>query len=299
MNDNSKKVILRIGILTLLFLLVTSINNYFNFGEELAIKYFSIFIYIGFIFLLILFLIFRKKFTEIKVPKFDLKQATIFFLVALALLLVRFLFVPAPFRKGFTIVAFILIALGLFGLNYSTEFARKFKYEIAGVAILFIGLNYLTFLFEDAWQLFSNTSTIIVYHLLNLSFENVMLDLSTPGKPIVGPQGFIAGVYKQCSGIESLIIFTTLFALAVAMEFDKLKKSRVVIGFIIGILGMYLITVLRIYVIIVVGALIGAEFAVNLVHNAISMVLFVAYFILFWFFSFKWMKKKSPKIDKK
>jgi exosortase/archaeosortase family protein len=61
--------------------------------------------------------------------------------------------------------------------------------------------------------------------------------------------------------------------------------------FIPGIISVFLLNIIRIFLLIIIGAFVSEKLALGAFHTSASMILFLAYFILFWSLLYKWMKK--------
>jgi exosortase/archaeosortase family protein len=61
--------------------------------------------------------------------------------------------------------------------------------------------------------------------------------------------------------------------------------------FIPSSIGLFLVNILRVYLLIVIGASISPDLALTLFHTYAGIILFIIYFLLFWLTFYKWMKK--------
>ena len=164
---------------------------------------------------------------------------------------------------------------------------QAFKKELL-LSTLFLGfVAFLWQVFYTHWLYLGTFTATLVARLLDLSFGSAVLDLSNPEFPIVGRQPFIAIIYPECSGIQSLLLFSALFFLAWATDFSAIDRRKALAAYALGMLGMFLVTVARIYLIIAAGILFSVDFAVQFVHSAISLLLFILYFAFYWRLAFR------------
>lgn len=243
--------------------------------------------------LLLFYLLSRHELKDLHSFVFRKKQFIAFALISLLLLILRSSLEWNFFRKFVTVFALLFLFLAIFGVQFSYYFLNRLRREFILSTFLLVLLNVLINFFYNSWVAFAGLTITIVYNMLKLSFQNVTLDLSNPAQPIIGlaPQ-FVALVLKECSGIESLILFTFLYFIASALDFKKFHKLHLIYGYLAGIIGIYLVTVLRIYIIILIGYFINKDLAVGLAHTWIGVLLFLIYFFVFWKISYKWLLKK-------
>jgi exosortase/archaeosortase family protein len=56
--------------------------------------------------------------------------------------------------------------------------------------------------------------------------------------------------------------------------------------------GLYLVNILRVYLLVLIGATISPKLAIQLFHTYAGMLLFIAYFFLFWTVFYRKISKK-------
>ena len=102
---------------------------------------------------------------------------------------------------------------------------------------------------------------------------------------------FSAGIAKTCSGIDSIFLFTALYLGVLAWDWKILNKKKMLVMFIPGLVGAFMLNIVRIFLLFLIGANISRDFALNAFHTNASAVLFLVYFAIFWWIFYKWMKK--------
>ena len=264
------------------------------------------------IFVIVISLIFiRKKLAKLKVDKLKRKNILIFGSLSLFFLIMQYLFkyltkINLDFALqhtfSFTIVKLLInilfiisLALAIYGYTFIKRFIKTFWKEIIIFSIIFVFYYFIIDVFGLIWFPLSVFITRTLYFLFSLSFSNVVMQFPTiPGEgPRLGLNDFIVGISKDCSGIDSLLFFISLFAFLFVLNWKFLDKKRMAILFIPGLLGAVAYNILRIYLLMLVGVFISPEFAIDMFHSNIGWMLFLIYFFVFWHFGSKYVYKKS------
>jgi len=192
--------------------------------------------------------------------------------------------------------SFYLLSI-IFGFGHVSHFVNKYKALITSFlgAFIVITTTFFSFPFRSflrrflgiIWYGSFKVITRAVYLLLSLFFDGAFYKDTIVGIPSVS-----VVIFLGCSGIEGLSIFFILFSILVGIEYKNLNKHKVLFLYPIGLVGAYILNILRIFSIIVVGHFTSLEFAVGVFHSNIGWILFTAYFLLFVFLTYSWMKKK-------
>ena len=257
------------------------------------------------------------------IPKFEFSQLS-FFLLATSILashyFLKFMiksfpsfFDTAPVLWGLIKLAIIGIyatgiAISIFGAKFTVIFAKKYYKSIILFFILTLAFFALMFVVQGFWTLFSGGVAGVLHVVFELLYENVYykpeytaFTLSKEGGTTLGVNNFIVGIGKPCSGIDSMLLFISLYLLILIMDWERLNKKKAIILFFLGAVGMYLTNILRIFVLFLVGIHISPKFAVGVFHTNIGWILFILYFFVFWSIGSKWVynkKKRNLKIKK-
>ncbi len=254
--------------------------------------------------LVLLFIIYKDEIRDMKKFKVNIKSSCFFGILAVLIFIAYFIFTKFIFtnfsvvenfiylfvawRYIFLLVLLFLIVMAVFGKEFIQTLSKK-------KIILFFGsvgfIYFFIHLFHSLWGFFSHVITRAVYFLLSLNF-NAVVDFSRE-IPIVGIDIFRVGIAGSCSGIASMFLFMFLYIFAVCYDWKILNKKKAILMFIPGIVSVFCLNILRVYLIILIGAYISKDFAVGVFHTGIAGVLFVIYFAVFWKLSYKFMKK-SP-----
>ncbi|MFH1276353.1 MAG: archaeosortase/exosortase family protein [Candidatus Woesearchaeota archaeon] len=161
---------------------------------------------------------------------------------------------------------------------------------------LFI-FSFITFFFysitQILWQLWDFLAFNVaksVYFLLHLFSDSAFLKLGS-GDPTLGLGSFNVIIGPPCSGIESLSMFIGLFLLLVVYEQDNLQWKRTTVVFCLGLIGVYLLNILRVTLILLIGTK-YPQFALGLFHSQAGWILFSIFILILLYFAYGWMKKK-------
>lgn len=190
---------------------------------------------------------------------------------------------------------FFSLILSIFNLSFVKDFYKNFKKELGISGLLIIIYYIFTIKIKDLWFMLSSTVAYILNFLLNLFFDNVTLIQENNQDPILGVGSFIVRIGKDCSGVESIILYTSLFLVILFLDWQKLNKKKMVFLFLLGLIGVYLTNILRVFLIMIFGIMINPNFAIGLFHSNAGWILFIIYFGLFWFLGYPWAKNSITK----
>lgn len=119
--------------------------------------------------------------------------------------------------------------------------------------------------------------TEITFHashaMLELSGREVYSDLAGPH---LGIEGFVVGVGRQCSGVEGFVLITSFLGLYFWLFRDKLRFPRVWLLVPIGLALSWCLNVVRISVLIWIGAFYSPELAIDAFHSHAGWLMFTA-----------------------
>jgi exosortase/archaeosortase family protein len=250
-------------------------------------------------------LYFRERISRLQHPKVKPAQTALFFIAGTVLVAAYYLgrLATNAFTLGDTAlvllqagmlaclaISFLDFAACVFQASYMREFAREFKKELPLALLAAVVVYALLMIFQSQWLLFSGSVSIILKHALGL-FYDTTLAYSGSGRPIIQAEGFSVAIDSPCSGIDSLFLFSAFFAGIYALDRHLIMKGRFAAWLAAGLVGVYLINALRLFLLIVAGIHISPEFAVGLFHTHAGWLLFVAYFIFYYYMMKKFIYK--------
>jgi exosortase/archaeosortase family protein len=187
------------------------------------------------------------------------------------------------------ILAIVCLFLAVFGTAAAKSLVSR---KESALALIFSYIVYFfSFGIQPYWRLFSSAATSISYFLLKIISKDAAMAV-VQGNPLVGITPFIVQINAQCSGTEGLAFFTIMSALIVMIDWNKTDKKKLWI-IPAGLVGMFLVNCIRITSIILIGKYISEDFAVNTFHTNVGWVLFILYFIVFWYFAYRWLVGKK------
>ena len=186
-----------------------------------------------------------------------------------------------------TMVAFL--GLAIYGVRFISKF---FKSIVLSFTLAFIFFQ-ISLLFKHFWRLFSTLTTVIVNFLLGLGFIT-HTDLQAGLAPWLQASSFGAYIEWPCAGIESLSLFILLYLFIMVVDRKQINKKRAILAFFFGICGMFLVNVLRIYLLFLSGIFINPHFAIHVFHTNIGWSLFIIYFAIFWLLIYNYLR--GPKL---
>lgn len=261
------------------------------------------------IFVIVAFLLWnRNEILNFKEYKQDLKQTVVFGILAFLSLILHYVFkywIKANIelasdypmlitisKISFNAAFVVLFAFAVYNKDFILFFIKKYYKSIISFSILLFLYYNLIWWFQNSWFFFSSIVGKTLYFTFSKIFDNVILRLSTNAGPILGVGDFFVAISKVCSGIDSMLFFVSLFIILIITNWKQLNKKRMLLLFIPGIIGTYLLNILRVFLLILIGVKISPEFAVDVFHTNAGWILFLGYFVLFWHFGSKWVLKK-------
>lgn len=179
--------------------------------------------------------------------------------------------------------------LGSFGLGECKKLIAYYWREIViglGAALGFY------ILLEGIYSLWGILATVVLHAV------KVLLDVSGITAVIVQPRTLLldkfgATVEQYCSGIESLALFSGLYAIVGFLDWPKLNHRKFLFAFPAALLGLFICNIIRVYVLILGGYFINPQIAFSLFHTYAGMLFFILYAAIFWKVSYLWMLRKN------
>lgn len=179
----------------------------------------------------------------------------------------------------------IFMGIACLGLKNSKKIWTAYKREI--ITSLIIGVSFYVFLqmVYLLWQPLATMVMISVQALLGLS--GVETTIFPPHTLMFDKFGIT--IAEFCSGVESIALFTGLYAIMGLLDWKKLNKKRYFVIFPIALLGLCLFNIVRVYGLIMAGYFINPEIAFSLFHTYAGMVFFIIYSAVFWAVAYKYL----------
>ncbi|HEU4914290.1 MAG TPA: archaeosortase/exosortase family protein [Candidatus Saccharimonadales bacterium] len=184
---------------------------------------------------------------------------------------------------GGIILSVLCSALGCFGLSTLYVLWKAHRREIcwaAGIAVAFyfflIGVYALWR--PLAWMVLHGTGGLLSITGLEATvIPPYTLALDT----------FSVTIAEYCSGVESIALFTSLYAVVGMLEWRRLRRKLYFIVFPFALVVLFLLNIGRVYALIASGYYINPEIAFGLFHTYAGLVFFIVYSALFWTIAYK------------
>lgn len=182
----------------------------------------------------------------------------------------------AAYLTALTTIVLIFVFLAIF----PRPFIKHFSWELSLLMTIF-PFAFVLLQFTDLFAL--RMSAPVVWILAKV------LPSIFPGAVVILPQsrvllnGFNVGIGPPCSGIVSLMIFSIFFALSILMlrRWYKIKKMPAFLAFLAGASTLYLINILRVIILIGLGAFYSADLALKLFHEFFSAIIVSLFFLIY------------------
>lgn len=178
---------------------------------------------------------------------------------------------------------------------------QTFKYILAIFSLFLVALPFLITFNDVLTRLVMRLEGYVLIQKYIIPFEIRMAGailLPFGYKPeIVGEyltlnngQPFMVEIAWNCIGWQSILFF--VITCAVALQGDKYKNSSKVYSFLVGILGTFLINLLRICIVVLISYHFGQSVAI-IFHDYFSTLINVFWLILFWWFSYSYILEEK------
>ncbi len=193
--------------------------------------------------------------------------------------------------KAVLLIFYLLfLILAIFNIKTIKEFFKVFKKQIPIFSIIFVFYYLAVHYSLKLWPFFSKIVAIVTEKFFSLFYTTKLSFASTGPKLTIEDFKVIIGA--PCSGIDSMLLFLTLFFLIFFLDYRRLNKKNMLLLFIPGLLGIFLFNIARIFILLLVGLYISKDFAVGLFHQNIGWLLFIIYFIFFYLITKRLIYKK-------
>ncbi len=201
------------------------------------------------------------------------------------------------FKMGWLLrwAGMLLFFFAFFGRRWVLSFV---KHSPVLTAVSFIYAPLILFLgigLRQSWPWLAQGIGWSLYGLLKLGF-NPIIHIPDPSHVEVGIATFKVNIADTCSGIESLGLFAGIYAGLILFNWRSLRFSRALLLLIPGLVGIYLVNAVRVYLLFLIG-LIAGNSALDLFHTYLGMFVFVLYFLFFWQKSQRWISSNGAGVN--
>ncbi len=220
----------------------------------------------------------------------NVKETLLFSLLSILMMLAYFTFTrminPIYVVNYFSIVVLVsyfahfLSVFFVFLAIFNYVFFRKFFSSVSISFLASILFFFFTTILWANWGYFSGFAAKLSQAVLSLFFSNSQVIFGR-GDPVLGLDSFSVAVGAPCSGIESIAMFSGLFLVMASYDWEKIAKNKILPIFLAGVAGIFLMSIARIIVLMLVGAKWSPQIALSLFHANAGWIFFVAYFFAF------------------
>ena len=158
-------------------------------------------------------------------------------------------------------------------VSFWSAFVLAWRLELTVAAVSLVTVWMLSQLARQAWVPMGNATFEASRFLLESFNLNVYLDLTNRA---LGLRDFVVEIAPQCSGYEGIGLVVGFLVLYIATFRQELKFPQVLLLFPFGILTIWLLNIVRIALIIVVGAYVSPEIAMHGFHSQAGWLMFLA-----------------------
>jgi len=186
-------------------------------------------------------------------------------------------------------------AICCFGIDNIVLIWKKYQRQIVVSIVIAVAFYLFLLVVYALWQPLAS---------IVLSGVTVILSISGPVAVLVPPHTlmfdrFGITVAEYCSGIESIALFSGLYAIVGLLDWNRLDKKKYFIVFPFALLLLFGLNIVRVYGLIMAGYYINQEIAFSLFHTYAGMIFFVLYSAFFWMIAYKYLLvKKAHQADK-
>jgi exosortase/archaeosortase family protein len=106
---------------------------------------------------------------------------------------------------------------------------------------------------------------------------------------------FSVTIAEFCSGVESITLFTSLYAIVGLLDWQHFNKKRYFLVFPGALALLFGLNIIRVYGLIMAGYYLDPQLAFSLFHTYAGMVFFILYSALFWAVAYKYLVQKPAK----
>lgn len=195
------------------------------------------------------------------------------------------------FAHAGLLLSLILAGISCFGFENSVIIYKTYRREIASSVVIGIVFYFFLIAVYALWQPLASMVLTGVVGLLHI--VDVQATLVVPNTLLFDKFGIT--VAEFCSGIESIALFTGLYAVVGLLDWPRLNKRRYFTVFPFALVLLFALNIMRVFGLIMAGYYINPEIAFSLFHTYAGLVFFVLYSAVFWAISYRYLLSKTAR----
>jgi len=189
------------------------------------------------------------------------------------------------FAHAGLLFSLVFAGISCFGLRNIVIIYKTYRREIVSSAVIGIVFYFFLIAVYALWQPLASLVLTGVMGLLHI--VGVQATLVIPNTLLFDKFGIT--VAEFCSGIESIALFTGLYAVVGLLDWPRLNKRRYFIVFPFALALLFGLNIIRVFGLIMAGYYINPEIAFSLFHTYAGLVFFVLYSAVFWAISYNYL----------
>jgi exosortase/archaeosortase family protein len=177
----------------------------------------------------------------------------------------------------------VLAVIGCFGPKNMQLLAVSYKREL--MAAMSLTVCFYVFL-NVVYSLWEPLASIVLYCVNGLLGATGLMATILPPHTLMFDK-FGITIAEFCSGVESIALFTSLYAIVGLLDWKLIHKRQYFIVFPFALLLLFGLNIIRVFALIMAGYYINPEIAFSLFHTYAGMVFFIIYSAIFWAIAYK------------
>jgi len=190
---------------------------------------------------------------------------------------------------GGLVAGLTLAAIGCIGPANMWLLWRGYKQII--IRSIAIAAAFYLFLLA-VYALWKPLASIVLHSVKGLLGLTGLESMVVPPNTLIFDK-FGVTVAEYCSGVESIALFTGLYAIVGLLDWKRLNTRRYFFVFPFALMGLFACNILRVFGLILAGYYINPQIAFSLFHTYAGMVFFILYSVVFWSLAYKHLLRKD------
>lgn len=172
----------------------------------------------------------------------------------------------------------IALGAGTLGLLNARRFWHSYRREALLALAAGVGFFALLELTYALWPILSAT----VLHACAWLLSAIGIPTQVFPDYILVTDRYSVKIAQYCSGVESLALFSGLYLLVGLIDHKRFNMHRYWLLLPLGLLGAFLVNILRVLILLLVAYYIDQNLGFNLFHTYAGLILSFCYYWLFW-----------------